>query len=419
MSEELHSAQFWSHHMKLNDQPLFTEEQRIQWHALWSHNVPSITDLASFPKQISHDQIRLWLDADDDGFREPFYDEHNQLLTNIFWTAVRDNCNKPTDERSITCTYAFAITRVDVRTLATSTGVFKEGQAPRFDRMQETAVHTFEPLIVLHRSRDKTFVYVQAQYYRGWVRNDQLAVVDYESFLRQLGSNHFLVVTGRTVTVTTTTADEHIQVEFAARLPLDQNYASPFVVTLPGRDENGMFYARSGSIASHADVHVGFLPCTRQSIVTQAFKLLGEPYGWGDEQGLHDCSSFVMDVYRVFGLNLPRNAGDQEQLPGVSRIVLSSDMTDLDRRRAFLDCQSGDLIYMPGHTMIYLGEWEKRLYVIHDFSGYAERLDDGSFTYVPVLQVGVSPLEFYLLSGTTYLDALTTVLTFQSKSMSS
>jgi len=416
MSEELHSAQFWSQHMKLNDQLIFTEDERIQWQALWSHKVSSITDLTSFPKQISHDQIRLWLETDDQ-FREPFYDENNQLHTKTFWTAVRDNCNKPTDDRDITCMYAFSLSRVDVRTLATSTGVFKEGQAPHFDRMQETAVHTFEPLIVLHRSRDKAYAYVQAQYYRGWVRNDQLAMVDYESFLRQLRLDHFLVVTGRTITVTT--ADEHVQVEFSARLPLYQNGASEFVITLPGRDENGMFYARSGSIPLHADVHVGFLPCTRQSIVTQAFKLLGEPYGWGDEQGLHDCSSFVMDVYRVFGLNLPRNAGDQEQLPGVSRIVLSNDMTVLDRRRALLDCQSGDLIYMSGHTMIYLGEWEKRLYVIHDFSGYAEKLDDGSFTYMPMMQVGVSPLEFYLLSGATYLDALTTVLSFQGRSMSS
>jgi cell wall-associated NlpC family hydrolase len=155
------------------------------------------------------------------------------------------------------------------------------------------------------------------------------------------------------------------------------------------------------------------LSSTRRTLLEQAFRLLGEAYGWGDEQGLHDCSSFVMDVYRTIGLDLPRNAGEQERLAGVAKSAFSATMTPAERRAVLLRShQAGDLLYMAGHTMIYLGEWEGRLYVLHDYSGYAVAKGPGEFRSVTVMEIGVSPLELHLTSGKTFLESLTTAISF-------
>ena len=48
----------------------------------------------------------------------------------------------------------------------------------------------------------------------------------------------------------------------------------------------------------------------------------------------------------------------------------------------------GDLIYIPGHVMMYLGEHQGEPYVIHDVKGLGYNKGDGSF-YSSALEWGV------------------------------
>src|SRR5699024_1832041 len=58
-------------------------------------------------------------------------------------------------------------------------------------------------------------------------------------------------------------------------------------------------------------LHLGYLPYTKENIILQAFKFKDESYGWGGLNNTRDCSAFIMDIYRSFGLRLPRNTQDQ------------------------------------------------------------------------------------------------------------
>ncbi|MBE8952518.1 MAG: C40 family peptidase, partial [Quinella sp. 1Q7] len=53
------------------------------------------------------------------------------------------------------------------------------------------------------------------------------------------------------------------------------------------------------------------LPCTENNLIRQAFRFLGEGYGWGGLEDGVDCSAFVQDVYRSVGIELPRDADRQ------------------------------------------------------------------------------------------------------------
>jgi len=54
------------------------------------------------------------------------------------------------------------------------------------------------------------------------------------------------------------------------------------------------------------------LPFTRANLLRQAFRFLGERYGWGHDYQGRDCSGFVSEVYRSMGVQLPRNTSDAE-----------------------------------------------------------------------------------------------------------
>lgn len=341
----------------------------------------------------------------------------------VLWANVFDN--RQVDRLSASASvfrqprYGFAVGRVSVRSQPTAEALHRSGSA-RFDQLQETALHTFEPILIWHESRDSDYLFVQSWNYRGWVATDDVALADRDTFLRYCSWPRLLYVTGLGIEAkalgTLPRSDGEGQsypLDFAARLPLLEgetdggpSRGAGFRVHVPVRGADGRMVVRPALVAADADVSIGPLPLTRASVIRQAFKLLGEPYGWGDSDGHHDCSSLVQDAYRAHGLDLPRNTGDQERIGDVSRHDFAGDASTLER------LGPGDPLYMPGHVMIYLGKQLGRHYIIHDYAGYSEPNDSGGWTFAPVYRVMVSSLDILLRDGRSYLQALTTGLSF-------
>jgi cell wall-associated NlpC family hydrolase len=154
----------------------------------------------------------------------------------------------------------------------------------------------------------------------------------------------------------------------------------------------------------------GYLPYTRQNLLRQSFKFLGERYGWGHSYNARDCSGFVSDVYKTFGILLPRNSGDQ----GLSAIGsnLRFDRATLAEARveSLQSLEVGDLIYMPGHVMMYLGEVNGEPYVIHDVHGLSYDTADGEYSSGVLSGVSVTPL-LPLRAGNdrSYVDSIASI----------
>ena len=107
----------------------------------------------------------------------------------------------------------------------------------------------------------------------------------------------------------------------------------------------------------------GFMPlgCLSQEpprspdIVAAAEHYVGSPYLWGGKSffGL-DCSGLVQNVFRDIGIRVPRDTDMQRD--AIGEAVAIAGESDLHR---------GDLLYMPGHVLIYVGGGE----VIHASDG--------------------------------------------------
>lgn len=170
-------------------------------------------------------------------------------------------------------------------------------------------------------------------------------------------------------------------------------------------DATRVLFADASGVHRSAPLAPGVLertrrPLTRRAFLTEAFRHLGEPYGWGGVGGGLDCSELVMDVLATFDLDMPRHSARQAEVGSFS-IPVPEGMPEAERLR-LLDRaleQGIVLLHFPGHVMIYLGRNEADgPRILHSFAEYLEPCGatDGttpSERLVRVNRVSVSDLE--------------------------
>jgi len=173
-----------------------------------------------------------------------------------------------------------------------------------------------------------------------------------------------------------------------------------YVVYLPTRDAYGQCVKQIALIAQNKDVSIGYLPMTSENIVSLAFKYLGDTYGWGGMLDSVDCSALVRNVYKCFGLEMPRNTSWQKEVPGTCLNVAEYD--NETKTTLISQCVPGTPLYLPGHTMIYLGTVNGVNYVISalgstsDSNGYLDVRTENT--------VAVTPITVRRRNGTTWLE---------------
>ena len=282
--------------------------------------------------------------------------------------------------------------------------IFTDAMDRIVERGQLSALHTGEAVRILGQNLDGGWYLVQCSTYVGWVDHRSLAWCGRDEFNLFTESSHYLVVVGRGASVEPDPYGDPVSrpLEFGAWIPMADPSPDPqgwqYRVQFPHRNFDGQLAIRPAYVPVSPAVHSGFLPRTRHALVSSAFTLLGDRYGWGGRLGRRDCSGFVMDVYRTLGIQIPRDASAQEEyLP-------SRPMGTTDKLKYAL---AGDLLPMPGHVMLYLGRHQETDFVAHAFVGYCPTPES---ELVVCNQVMVTPLNIYTRkSRMTYLDAITSI----------
>jgi cell wall-associated NlpC family hydrolase len=151
------------------------------------------------------------------------------------------------------------------------------------------------------------------------------------------------------------------------------------------------------------------LPASQATLIRQGFKFLGERYGWGHGYNGRDCSGFVSEVYRSMDILLPRNTGDQQRSTAFERIAFGPELPRTQRIAMLRQLRIGDLVFIPGHVMMVIGQDEHGPWVIHDSHRTGFNLD-GTFHALPTNGVAATPLLPMALSADRlYADAVTAV----------
>lgn len=93
-----------------------------------------------------------------------------------------------------------------------------------------------------------------------------------------------------------------LELSYGTEMPVAPAPGGGLVAVLP----TGRFLVPTGSLRT------GAIPRSGLGVVAQAERFLGLPYLWGGTSSFgYDCSGLTYSVYRMFGITLPRDAGDQ------------------------------------------------------------------------------------------------------------
>lgn len=312
--------------------------------------------------------------------KETRYGESGAPLGELFWNKMRDSLNRESVKQSGRTLYALVTKKTDIRVFPTAEPSMSTPTHYEFDRFQHSAISIGSPLAIYHFSQDQEWAYAQTPFIRGWIRRNDLAiakerkdVVDYE------GAKDRLIVTGNEITVFSDPSFQ--QPVFVAQMgdsfPLvgipdgNQSADTSYVIQIPRREVDGGLSFRKGYVRAKEDVHRGSLAFTQENIACQAFKMLNDPYGWGDRLGGRDCSRFIMDLFRTFGILMPRNSKEQAML-GTGLGLAQGKSAGEKRRLLDQAVPLTTLIRLPGHIMLYLGKDKGKHYVIHSIWGVQE-----------------------------------------------
>jgi len=327
--------------------------------------------------------------------------------------------------------WGMLVKRKDVRAFPTDTVFAEEPKRIDYDLFQLAVLPMGSPVAILHQSKNGKWYYIQSMIYKGWVKRDHIALAkNKKEVFDYANTDKFLTVTESRIetepnpfikeisNILFQMGDKIPLIEFdeiPESIPIDNSHAqSPhgcYVVKIPVKDEEGHLKFRLALIARSNDICEGYLLYTRRNIIQQAFKLLGERYGWNGVFKRRDCSQFIMNIYKTMNIIIPSYTKMQEEGAAGKSIEFSG---SIQRRESVLNkLQPGDVIHLKGHVVMYLGKLGENHYIIHSGSGYGIKNKDGRIKPVTVHGIFISEVHQLLRSEEkSYLEAFTTAQKF-------
>jgi len=381
VSSQMETPEFWIKKIMNPRRLLLTTEeiQKMNKENLGRKDL-FLCSVRDLKEEWTREEILSLLKEDWEGLgrtEEVRYGRYGVLLEETFWSELKNNLNRESLKEQNRLLWALIVKRTDIRVFPTDELSMSSPDNYEFDRFQHSSLSPGSLIGIYHFSKDKLWAYAQTAFIRGWIRVIDLAIakerreaVDYEE------AKERLVITGNFVHIF---GDPSLQQTALLaqmggsfplfRLPVTSGMGSQCsIINLPFREIDGRLTFRKGYLHKNEDVHEGFLPYHQENMARQAFKMLHQPYGWGEMFGARDCSRFIMDIFNTFGILMPRNSKLQAQV-GINLGQLEG--KTIKEKKKVLDraVPMGTLLRLPGHIMLYLGKEKGRYYVIHNIWG--------------------------------------------------
>lgn len=284
-----------------------------------------------------------------------------------------------------------------VRSFPTEKAITKEGKADDLDYIQESMLGIGEGVVICHQTMDKKYSFVQGYQYRGWILTECIGFCDKEEMVDFIKADSFIVVTDAVLNM------RNEMLRMGTKLPMVKKIESGYLVQFPIRDKKGNLQMGKRYICK-SSASLGYLAYTEENLLNQAYKMIGQPYGWGDTDGYMDCSSTMNSIFRVFGIYMPRNTSKFSKFD--AKVTDLSSMGEKEKEETIKHAGIGSLILLPGHVVMYVGEKNGKSEILHNVTGYS--LDGGEA--MTVMECRVTPMEIYSTGGIFYPKLFTTLV---------
>ncbi|WP_237060632.1 NlpC/P60 family protein [Microbulbifer sediminum] len=426
ISEEMLSVDYWAD--RLASDRLRMGDRQIQ--AFNARNLARgefLHDLQALGETMPGERVRELLDGVSSPASSARFYRDGREVREADYGRMQASVQRDRIPELVELQWGLVVERASMRSYPTRESIFKTPTDLDLDRLQETGVFPGQQVVLLHESADGEWWFALNYHYAAWLPKSAVAVGKRTQVEQWLAKVPRLVVTGAQVRTNFNPVDARTServLDMGVSLPLlsaaevghnvkGQNPFASHIVSLPVRDGAGRLAFEPTLIARSRDVATGYLEYRPSLVLEQAFKFLGERYGWGHDFNGRDCTGFVGEVYKSFGILMPRNSGQQGR-SAFAPTQFFEPGEERKRRQALDSLNVGDLIYIPGHVMMYIGHADGEPYVIHDVTGLSYFNADNEFYRGTLSGVSVTPLEpLQLGRERSFVDSIYAIKTIQ------
>ena len=268
---------------------------------------------------------------------------------------ILENRNLDKVETISNIKHGIIVERANLRSFPSSLHFYESKDLANFDMLQETELLVGSEVLIIHESLDSKWYFVITETYAGWVLKDNIALLNDNMRNFFFDNNNFIVVTSSSVTINNKVLD------MSVKLPFLKTNEDGYVIALPSKKDDG-YVEYSETTIKRSDAHIGYLDYTKRNVIIEAFKYEGVPYSWSGLDKNVDCSSYVSNIYRTFGIKFPRNTSSQNK--SIGKITSLSNKSNQEKLK-LLENTNPSLLYQSGHVLLYIGSLNNKHYVIH------------------------------------------------------
>jgi cell wall-associated NlpC family hydrolase len=305
--------------------------------------------------------------------KKPIYRVRGTVIPSKIYEKWIDNANYTALD---TLGYrAITVKHTDVKALPTSEAFFRDpkktGEGFPFDYNQNSALHINVPLYISHFSLDKRWAFVRASYSFGWVKISDLALVN-NHFIQKFENNHYAMTIKDNLRLYNEQKKSVSLVKLGALFPISSDGNSYLVAKRDNKGRAQLHKVRATNPTLLAKKPLAFTP---KNVAILAREFYGEPYGWGGSYECRDCSATTRDFLGVFGIFLRRNSSKQAH-DGESIPIKNWEKS---YKKRFINENAEpfrSLLYVPGHIVLYLGQYQGEPIIMHTYWGV--RKNDGT-----------------------------------------
>lgn len=229
------------------------------------------------------------------------------------------------------------------------------------DYNAETGLFPWDEVAIKGYSKDQSWANVVCADYEGWIPSKDIMIVSKDN-IKNIKSKSFVTITSRQIKL-----KDGRYLDMGTYLPLVSEEENFFKVLMPVA---GNKFNTTEVTIKNTDAIKGYMPFTQANVISQSLKFQGEKYGWGHSNNTRDCSGFIRDVYRSFGIKMARNASAQETDVVGKKVNFKISGGNSAKEKLLKKQNPGSALYMPGHTVMYLGVNEQGVPMMVHSYGY-------------------------------------------------
>ena len=203
------SADFWIKRLADADRLILDPAAIAAQNAEVLHKDASMHDLAALPDSLTRAEVLAWIDGISSRPTRKLFDIEGKPVVDATLDALMR--------------HALVVHRVALRSMPTSLRVFSEAGNTDIDRFQESALFPGTPVLIVHRSRDRQWLFVVSERYAAWVEASAIAEGSAAQVATYAAHAPYRIVTGATAQTVFTPEQPalwKLQLDMSVRLPV-------------------------------------------------------------------------------------------------------------------------------------------------------------------------------------------------------